>query len=501
MSLLSYIAKATFQGPRIDTAAAINSGASILRIGQQKQRSARSQEELTSLYATNGWVRLACGVRARNRASARLTLLAPTSPKRGRAMALKGRVMVTPMRFRMDLIKEMREQGELVDVEEAYGPHPFLAMIRRGVPGYFDGFASIALDQILMDIVGEVFYLILRDKVTHIPVLRLPIPAHWVTPPSLGTGDNFYRIRFLSQPVPPEDIETTKEPSPFNPYGRGTGVASSLDHDIAIYEQAMIMMLARFLNKGRPDVLIAGSFGPREKEEVEARFEEKLRGAYAAGTSIFLSIPSEPHSKFEVHDLDRSAADLQAVELTKSAADVILKVFGVPPAVIGEVTANRATAYAAKVFLRENSTIPSLEASIRHLQQRYLEPHLGRPPEFAGEDRIILSYELEQLVDEERRDRIIDGYGEAFELNELRAAAGFPADERLDGLFSVPIGKTIEHIADVVAAEPKDEEPAEVEAKRVAGAWRDAMDMGLDVASKRWALKPAERSKVAALLP
>jgi hypothetical protein len=429
--------------PRIDTLGSFGRGPSLVRLGSSGQgQTNASREDILRLFSTSPWVRLALDVRAARQASATWSLMAPASRRRSKALAIKSKAMCAAPERRLPLMKAMQEQGELINVEEVYGPHPLLTMLRQGVPGQFDGWSASCLEQMSLDLSGEAVHVIVRDPVTRIPVLRLPIPAHWITPPSFAGGH--WRIANLAEPVPLEDLDFRKVADPLNPYGRGAGVIGALDHDAAVYEEAMATMLATFRNRMRPDLFIAGTFGERKKGEISDDFRDTLQGSYNAGLAYFLNIPADPNQKLTIHDLGRSATDNQVVQLTHAERDVILTVCRVPPSAVGiQENSNRASSVMAAEFLRDNSTVPSCEARQRHIQARYLEPYRGRPAEFGGEDRLILTYELPEIVDVERQDAVIKDNPWAFEANELRKRAGHAPMDHLEGLHALPLGVTL----------------------------------------------------------
>lgn len=429
--------------PRIDTLGSMGRGPSLLRLGNSGQgQTNASREDILRLFSTSPWVRLALDVRAARQASATWMLMAPASRRRAKALAVKDRAMCAAPGQRPALLKQMRDAGDMVNVEEAYGPHPLLVMLRRGVPGHFDGWAASCLEQMSLDLSGEAIHVIMRDPSTRVPVLRLPIPAHWITPP-MHAGEP-WRIANLSIPVPLEDLDFRKVADPLNPYGRGAGVMAALDHSAAILEEADATMLATFRNRMRPDLFIAGTFGERKKGEIRDDFRDTLQGSYNAGLAYFLNIPSGPDQKLQIQDLGRSAADMQVVELTKAERDVILTVCRVPPSAVGiQENSNRASSVMAAEFLRDNSTVPACEARCRHIQARYLEPYRGRPAEYGGEDRLILTYELPEIVDTERQDAVLKDNPWAFEANELRKRAGHAPLDHLEGLHALPLGVTL----------------------------------------------------------
>lgn len=401
----------------------------------------RQQSELLRLYATSPWVRLALDTKADRVATASWQLFAPTRKlSRRSALGLKSAILAQPVRSnRLSAIKAASKDGELRPVVD----HPLLRMLRQGVPYHFTGSDAAALEQVTRDLVGESFGLLVRDRGgMGIPIGSLPLPPSWVQLPNAGTSA--FRVGWgaIRREVTLRDLAWMKIPDPYHPYARGVGRVQSLDHDVATYEHAMQYLLWRYRNRSRPDLMILASFGSdRNAEQFASDIESRHRGTTRAGRISAVNIPqgsSDARQEVHIKELNQSAADLSTVDLTKAERDAILQVTGTPPSVIGATeSANRAVAYMGEVSFRRNSVVPSLERRRAFLQARFLDSLVDEPPEY-GEDRLILDYELPELVDEDLQRQIVDKHGWAFDANEVRRLAGHGERDYLAHVHAVP---------------------------------------------------------------
>lgn len=513
MSFFASVARArverAYKEPRTDTAGSVGAGfgSSVLRLSQPA--ATRDRASILQLYGRNGWVRRALETVSARQSPAEWKLYAPATKSRREALGVKVKALCARSGQVADVLRAVRREGDLIDIEEEYGPHPFLTMLRLGVPGQFDGATVAKLSALTMMLLGEAVHVLIRDRNgAGVPALRFPIPPTWMTPPQIGGGGAaLYNFTFGLEAQRPENMDWWRNPDPSNPYARGSGVIEALDHDVAIDEEAKAALLAQFRNSMRPDLLVAGTFNSRQADELEEKFRAKAGGSEHRGVSYFLSIPQATgaaRDAFHVHDLNRTPADMQTAELSNVERDTILMVSGVPPAVVGQTeSSNRATATMAEVFIRRNSTIPALEAIRRHLQSRYLEPWMGRPPEYGGETRLVLAYSLPELVDEERLDLVLKEFRWVFDGNEIRSLVGYGSRDELRGIHAVPTDVTLQPMSDVLASVPAQDEPEkalDASLGTISDAWAYALEYGLDAARARFGLNGRQAERLEGLV-
>jgi phage portal protein BeeE len=492
MGILARAARKSMIGPDTLQRGAGGIGGRVFRAGSEVPR--RNASQLLELYGTSPWVRVAADTIANRFAAARWFLLAPTRGKsRQRALELKGRLLSRDGAERITLAKQLVEDGEYRIVEE----HPFLHMVRQGVVGApwleLPGHEVMALGQITRDFVGEEV-LVLERNLAGIPVRWFPVPPSWVRTPTATDPSYYLAVQGARIPIPAEDVAWHRVPSPANPYGRGSGIAQALDHEIEIDEQ-MAAYLASFLrNRARPDLLIMGpGIGKREREEMEEGWNAKLGGALRQAAVHFLGIP--PNVKAAdviVQDLQKTAADLEASKLREAERDVIVQVFGVSPDVIGaSQNSNRATATQAAKNMRENVLSPRLEAKRRFFQARFFDQRGDRPAEYLGEDRMVVAFELPELVDEEHRLETMKAAPYVATENEWRAVQGLPPVEGGDTRRFMPLGIQAVDINDDGARDAPAEDDEAAKAVRAAFGLVLAGE-GVATAAAAKGLQPAE---------
>lgn len=435
-------------------------GASFFRPHDEQTLAPRTRDQLALLYNTNPWIRLALDVVASRRASARWTLLLPTAST-SRARSIARSVITAKVMDGDDERRRQKEIHKLVASGEAEEiiDHPFLRMIENGVTlgGHLDlpGYEIERLSQISHDAQGEIILILGRDPKSKIPVCWFPVPAHWVEPPD-NTHPGSFRVRLAagqSEDFPPEDVVWYRVPSLTNPYDRGVGVLSSLDRDTEIDERFANYLAAYLKNRARPDLLIMGpGIDADSAGLLKAQWARDMGGAIRQSVTHFLGIPKTARAQdIVVKDLQTTAADLQASELRDQEKRIILQVCRVPPDIVGDTTSsNRSTAYQAERSLRTNKTVPELESWRRFLDARFFREWGGRRPEYMGEDRIIVSYRLPPLVDQEAMVELMKAAPFAFTEEDLRDAAQLPRLEGSERRRFVPVNVSIHDISEDV---------------------------------------------------
>lgn len=276
-----------------------------------------------------------------------------------------------------------------------------------------------------LDLVGDAFYLKQRNGMGA-PIALWPVPPHWVleTP---TPAKPVYRINQgqWQADVPATEILWMRWPNPVEPYGRGSGVARSLDDEIATDEAATKHTLAHFRNNARPDLLImpkdGGVLGDAERDRMETWWTDKLQSYWRRFKPLFLKVP------VDVKVLEQNFQQMQFAELRQHEQDTILQVWGISPEILGKVTAsNRATAQMAQEIFARYVLVPRLERLREVLQEKLV-------PEYDG--RLILTYDSPIPSDKEFDLSVYKAQPKAFQLNEFRQLAGRPVDEDLEGQY------------------------------------------------------------------
>jgi hypothetical protein len=409
---------------------------SVVKMFGSEGRGRRSVQSLLELYGRSPWVRLALDLIGNRIAASSWKLTAPArGQSRRRALSTKYRILAEPYETRAALVREMVEDGEVREIQD----HPLLTLIRAGVPGVISGYHAARFYHQSKELAGEIAAVLVRDGRSGIPVQMWPVPPSWVEVPKVSDEPFVVRIRGERVHVNRADMVWDRVPDTANPYGRGAGVIGALDHEVEIDEQVAAHLAATFRNRARPDILVGlPGVSEREGKEIEERWIQKLQGVYRQGLPHFMGLRAG--EKLQIHELTRSAADMQVSELRKDERDTILTVAGVPPEALGVAdSGSRAKSYVARKTMRENKIIPELEQKREFYQQRFLEPRGDLAAEYLGEDRLTLVYDLPPLEDEEQQLEAMKAAPWASDINEWRKLQGQKEEEALEGIRMVPL--------------------------------------------------------------
>jgi len=291
--------------------------------------------------------------------------------------------------------------------------HPLLDMLSRGTGNpRLNGFAALQVTQQHIDLTGEAFWLIEPDEFG-IPYAFWPLPPSWVMNlPQEGTP--FYELTVpggSAVKIPVTMMIPFIDPDPDNPYGRGTGIARSLDDEIQIDEFAAKHAKSFFLNRARPDIIVSGQFINRQDaERLEKQWMADHQGFWKSFKPLFFS------QKIDVKELSQSFESLQMVQMRKHERDTFVSVFGAPPekfGIIGE--SKRSTINAADYFWNKDLVRPRVEM-IRRILQEVLVPRF--------DERLILYYDTPVIQDEEFKLNIMKQAPWSATINEWRKEQG-----------------------------------------------------------------------------
>jgi HK97 family phage portal protein len=211
------------------------------------------------------------------------------------------------------------------------------------------------LTQIYLELVGEGFwwmtliagelkaYPIPPDKVIQTPTTEEPYFL-------IGGPQGQFQID-------PKEIIYFTHPDPCDPYARGVGLAQSLSRDLDTDDAASRYVLSHFNNDARPPLLIYGEGLNAERvKQLEDDWNQEHRGFWNAGKARFLS------RKVEVKELSQKFEGGDIVTLRQHERDIVLSVMGVPPEIMGVLSAsNRATIDAADLFFSRYTLKPRLD--------------------------------------------------------------------------------------------------------------------------------------------
>jgi HK97 family phage portal protein len=158
-------------------------------------------------------------------------------------------------------------------------------------------------------------------------------------------------------PLKLNEVIFMRTPNPLDPY-RGMGAVQTILVSLDSAQAAEEWNRNFFRNSAEPGGIIEvpNELQDNEFNEMTARWQEQHQGVSNAHRIAVL----EHGAKWV--ERKYTMRDMQFVELSKASDDKIMKAFGVPAFVLGEVgDVNRATAEASKVLFAELLTVPRLE--------------------------------------------------------------------------------------------------------------------------------------------
>lgn len=176
------------------------------------------------------------------------------------------RLQRAPRELRAKMVKAAVEAGDL----EPLPSHPLLDLL-HGFNTFHTGLAARRVTQQHLDLVGEAFWLLERDR-RGMPIALWPIAPSWI----LGTptvSRPVFRVSFRGWQgeIPATEIIWFCDLDPANPYGRGVGTAQALADELETDEYAAKHVKAYFYNRARPDLIVSpkladGEAGMQESE-------------------------------------------------------------------------------------------------------------------------------------------------------------------------------------------------------------------------------------------
>lgn len=341
--------------------------------------------------------------------------------------------------------RELAKAGLLREVVD----HPLLTLL-ASPNTELTGRSCIQVTQTWLDIKGEAFWLLSRDKSNGRPTEFLPLAPHWVS--QVPTKEKpVFRVSFnaLQLEVPPGDMIWLRDPDPENPYGRGTGVAESLGDELETDEFAAKYVKNWFFNSGLPSAIVSFEGAtPDVVKRLREEWENNHRG-YSNAHRVHFAVGS-----MNAQRLDASFADQEVTELRKLERDTIAQVFAMPPELIGIIeNSNRSTIGAARYIYALGVEHPRAEFLRTELQAQLT-------PLFDG--AIALECEVAIPDDEDRRLNVLRAMPGAFALNEWREEAGYESLPQFEGVFP-PLALPGQEQPQVNTEEPKAQPSDEVD--------------------------------------
>jgi hypothetical protein len=258
--------------------------------------------------------------------------------------------------------------------------HLLLRTLRAPNP-MMSGHELMKITQLYLDMVGDSFWLKARNGF-RAPVEYWPIPPHWIAEPPTPSRPSF-RVSWMGwqDEIPDTEILWMSEPSPVDPYGRGSGLVRAQADEIETHEYASKHAKQLFWNRATPEfVVMDPSAETSEMDRHERAWTNRLQGFWRWYKPYFTNRKLEFWQPQQMN-----LENLAMVPLMKHERDVILQTTGgIPPEQLGITeSSNRATAEASNYIYEERVVKPRREFIRDSLQLRLV-------PEY--DERLILGF-------------------------------------------------------------------------------------------------------------
>jgi SPP1 gp7 family putative phage head morphogenesis protein len=334
-----------------------------------------------SAYTTMPWLRAFTQKISHDTATLTWQVFVPTRKENGKVRAFRDLRLQRSHNYRdrVALLRQYAKNGDLREIPN----HPALDLLTQGNE-WFSGLVSLQLSQQYVDLIGELAWILDVNKFG-MPTKYVPIPPTWVTelPASnrTSTSAGFYRVvgPGATYEVPAERMFWAYHPNPSNPFSRGNGLAQVLGDELETDEFAAKHTKDWFRNRAIPPVLISGiGMGIAELQRLEQKWLGKFLKVGAGWLPHFMN------ADVKVHQLSQSFQQQELGALRKNERDTIRMVYGIPPEIIGDVSAsNRSTIDASDFIYQSRVIVPRAEFLRAALQERLMPLY---------DDRLIVDY-------------------------------------------------------------------------------------------------------------
>lgn len=356
--------------------------------------------------------------------------------------------------LRRECIRKAINSGDLQELQT----HPIITMLNRPNPTL----TAMQIRQVCqthLETVGETFIQLAMDKATKTMPLELwpVVPTNVTRLPTFDRKTYGVKTDTFEIEIPPEQMIWMKYVNPEDIYGRGLGLASTLNNELDADEFSSRTIAARFWNNATPELLVSLLGATTDEIKlVREQWMQMLRGGHKTG------LPHFTGTDMKVDKLDSTFVDLDIVNLKESLRDWIRELYGVPPEILGIVeNSNRATITTAMTIFAINCLIPRLE-----LWQEYFNTRLI--PLFGAESNVVLLYDSPIPDDRDFVLELAKAAPYAFTIDELRELSGRrPLVGAGGDLHALPNSTSLVNFnapeESISTEEPEPEEPEEIE--------------------------------------
>ncbi len=320
------------------------------------------------------------------------------------------------------LYEKGKEDEKIID-------HPILDLLHFVNP-YHTGMEMMEQSQTYVDLVGEAFWMIIKDRAKRPSEL-------WVVNPNkmkVVPHEKDYIAGYVYQngqeqiPLETENIIHIKLPNPRNPY-RGVSPVASIMSDVEAERYSSSYNRSFFQNSAEPNGVIQfeGTLTDAQYERLRYQWNSQHRGVNNAHKVAILEGGASWQGK------QVSQRDMQFRDLRQMNRDVILGAFGMPLSILGiSETVNRANAESSEFTFARWVVRPRLQRIRAKLNEQFV-------PMF-GNDKLVLTFTDPVPQNVERNLSVADtGFKSGYVTrNEAREKLGLPAVEGGD-IFLTPL--------------------------------------------------------------
>ena len=314
------------------------------------------------------------------------------------------------------------KQNEITELQE----HPVLDLLNFVNP-YHTGMELMEQTQTFIDLVGESFWLVIRDRANR--------PAElWAINPNkikvVPASDEYikgyvYENGDSKIPLEKDDIIHIKLPNPSNPY-RGLPPVASIMSDVDAEKFSSSYNKAFFQNSAEPSGIIQfeGTLSDSQYERLRYQWNQQHGGVQNAHKIAILEGGASWHAA------GITQKDMQFKELRLMNRDVILGAFGMPLSILGiSETVNRANAEAGEYTFARWVVRPRLNRIQAKLNEAFV-------PLFGDNLKLMYSDPVPQNVERDLQvanTGFTSGY---ITRNEAREKIGLPPVDEGDNFYT-----------------------------------------------------------------
>jgi HK97 family phage portal protein len=375
----------------------------------------KTTEDILKFFGQSPLLRMVGGRIAQDVASQTWNVYTPTSRKAADIRHAR-KIALMPVKKRHEEIKYAVNSGDMKEIDQ----HPILNILYRGNDVML-GSVFRKLTQLHLDLVGEAFWLLVRNR-AGVPFQAFLVPPSWVASTPTSQNGNTFEVRYgqLQLDVPAEEMVWFLDPNPATPYERGLGTGKVLADELEIEEFATKHVKTFFLNRARPEVLITGpNLSKESADRLEARWLERLQGFQRAYMPFFMNAPDG----MKLHELSQDFESMQLMELRKHERDMVIQTFGVPPEVFGVIeNSNRSTIDAADYLMAKHVLVPRLDVLRETMNETIMLEY--------GDESVVLDYDSPVDQDKEFNYKVAKAAPYSRTVDEWRELQGL---DKIDG--------------------------------------------------------------------